>query len=128
METFIFLTMMILAIVVMFGLKKIYPSNSDLFDDDDENDFKFKSGDVVYFPDEKYGIVRKMKINHRMSSWDSDDWEYYHCTCIDPKVTWEGDSSNEMGENVFGESVCEISQKALFSEEEWEKVKKDFKL
>jgi len=66
-------------------------------------------GDVVYFYDSQYNKVRTMKINHRMSGWDADDWEYYHCSCIDPKQDWIVEDSDEIGINFWGESVCEIS-------------------
>ena len=78
------------------------------------DDYKYKSGEVVYFYDSKYNNIKTMKINHKMSGWDSDDWEYYHCSCIDPESTWKKEMSEEVGINAFGESVCEISQKHLF--------------
>lgn len=53
-----------------------------------------------------------------MSGWDYDDWEYYHCSCVDPKELWKNEDSSECGINVFGYSVCEISQKHLFATKE----------
>jgi len=79
-----------------------------------QDDYKWGRGQVVYFADSEYNNIKTMKINHRMSGWDTDDWEYYHCSCIDPKITWEKEMSEEVGINAFGESVCEISQKHLF--------------
>jgi len=76
--------------------------------------YNFKTGQIVYYYDVKYNKIRKMKINHTMSG-NSDNWEYYHCTCIDPKEIWKDEYNEATGINIFGKSVCEISQKELFS-------------
>ena len=55
----------------------------------DNSDYKYEKGQVVYFYDKKYTKVRTMVINHKMSSWgDYNNWEYYHCSCGDPKESW----------------------------------------
>lgn len=86
----------------------------NFFQRDYDSNYKFARKAIVFFADKKYNKIRTMKINHRMSGWDYDDWEYYHCSCVDPKESWENENSDECGMNVFGDSVCEISQKHLF--------------
>jgi len=96
----------------------------DFFMSKEPENYKYKRGQIVYFYDSKYNNIKPMKINHRMSGWDSDDWEYYHCSCTDELL--RNQCGDKIGNNVFGHSVCEISQKDLFStKEEAEKAKND---
>ncbi len=80
--------------------------------------YKFPRKTIAYYVDKKYNKIRTMRINHRMSGWDYNDWEYYHCSCIDPVESWKYQTNYECGINMFGRSVCEISQKHLFPTKE----------
>ncbi len=76
------------------------------------NNYKYKRGQIVYFYDKEFNNIKPMRINHRMSGWDSNDWEYYHCSCTDEFL--KNQCGEKIGKNFFGQSVCEISQNDLF--------------
>ena len=90
---------------------KLFDKNFDFFASND--DYKYTKGQVVYFYDSKHNNVRTMKINHKMSGWDSDDWEYYHCSCIDPKTTWENDMSELTKVSTFIDTVFFLRNRGL---------------
>lgn len=94
MEFGVFLIVGMLVVAVMFFLDSNPNGN-------DEDTYLWSNGEIIWFYDKAEDSVKRLRIRHRMSGWDKNDWEHYNCI---------GDNYEEDGDDIY-----EVSQKEVFS-------------